>query len=338
MRVYELRGVGLEQLHCVERPAPKPGPGQVLVRVHAASLNYRDLLIVQGKYGRGPLRLPLVPLSDAAGEVVEVGPGVTRVTPGDQVASTFFQSWAEGPFDASHAASALGGAIDGVLAELVVLSEQGVVRVPSELSFDQAATLGCAGVTAWVSLIERGKLEPDESVLLLGTGGVSVFALQFAKAVGARVLITSRSDEKLARAKSLGADDLINSHKMPDWDRGVRELTIGRGVDHVLEVGGAGTVPISMRCLCDGGHIALIGLLSGDRANHEQVEHATASRGIQVDSIYVGSRKHFESMLAAIVRFDIRPVVDRAFHFDEAKAAYQYLQSGEHFGKVVIRI
>jgi NADPH:quinone reductase-like Zn-dependent oxidoreductase len=279
-----------------------------------------------------------VPLSDAAGEVIEVGQGVTRVAPGDQVASTFFQRWVDGPFDATKGASALGGAVDGVLAELVVLDADGVVPVPSELSFEQAATLPCAGVTAWVSLIERGKLEPDESVLALGTGGVSIFALQFAKAVGARVLITSRSDEKLARAKSLGADDLINTSKMADWDRGVRELTIGRGVDHLLEVGGAGTLPISVRCLCEGGQIALVGLLSGSPADPEEVERLTARRGIQIDPIYVGSRKHFESMLAAILRFGIRPVVDRVFPFDDAKAAYRFLQSGEHFGKVVIRI
>ncbi|MEO8177499.1 MAG: NAD(P)-dependent alcohol dehydrogenase [Deltaproteobacteria bacterium] len=336
MRAYELHGAGLEQLRLVERPMPEPGPGQVLVRVHAASLNYRDLLIAEGKYGRTPLRLPLVPLSDGAGEVIEVGSGVTRVAPGDRVAGTFFQNWVDGPFDASKGATALGGAIDGVLAEQVVFEAEGVVKFPSELSFEEAATLPCAGVTAWVSLIETGKLEPDQRVLVMGTGGVSIFALQFAKSVGAQVLVTSRSDEKLARANGLGADGLINSHKMPDWDAGVRELTIGRGVDHLVEVGGAETLPISLRALRDGGHIALVGLLSGAPASQELAE--SHQHGIRVDSIYVGSRQHFEAMNDAIERFKIQPVIDRRFPFEDARDAYAYLKSGQHFGKVVIRI
>src|SRR6185436_18061776 len=199
------------------------------------------------------VRWPLVPLSDGAGEVIEVGSGVTRVAPGDRVAGTFFQNWVDGPFDASHGATALGGAIDGVLAEQVVFDAEGLVKFPAALSFEEAATLPCAGVTAWVSLVELGKLEPDERVLVMGTGGVSIFALQFAKSLGAQVIVTSRSDEKLARAKSLGADGLVNTHKMPDWDAGVRELTIGRGVDQLIEVGGAETLPRSLRCLRDGG-------------------------------------------------------------------------------------
>jgi len=336
MRAYELHGAGLEQLRLVERPMPEPGPGQVLVRVHAASLNYRDLLIAEGKYGRTPLKLPLVPLSDGAGEVIEVGSGVTRVAPGDRVAGTFFQNWVDGPFDASHGATALGGAIDGVLAEQVVFEAEGLVKFPSALSFEEAATLPCAGVTAWVSLIETGKLEPDQRVLVMGTGGVSIFALQFAKSVGAQVLVTSRSDEKLARAHGLGADGLINSHKMPDWDVGVRELTIGRGVDHLVEVGGAETLPISLRALRDGGHIALVGLLSGAPASRELAEKH--QHGIVVDSIYVGSRRHFEAMNDAIERFKIHPVIDRRFPFEDARDAYSYLKSGQHFGKVVIRI
>jgi NADPH:quinone reductase-like Zn-dependent oxidoreductase len=336
MRVYELRGVGLDQLICVDRPMLRPGPEQVLVRVHAASLNYRDLLIAEGKYGRSPLRYPLVPLSDAAGEVVEVGSAVTRVAPGDRVAGTFFQNWVDGPFAASNAATALGGAIDGVLAEQVVLEAEGVVKLPAALSFEEGATLPCAAVTAWVSLVEKGKLEPDQRVLLLGTGGVSIFALQFAKALGARVFITSRSDEKLARANGLGADGLINAHKMPDWDVGVRELTIGRGVDQLLELGGAKTLPISVRCLREGGHLALIGQLSGSPGTPELVE--SPPQGLRVSSIYVGSRKHFETMNDAIARFAIHPVIDRHFPFEDARDAYAYLKTGQHFGKVVIRI
>jgi NADPH:quinone reductase-like Zn-dependent oxidoreductase len=303
------------------------------VRVHAASLNYRDLLIAEGRYGGGPLRLPLVPLSDGAGEVIEVGPGVTRVAPGDRVAGTFFQNSVDGPFAASNA---LGSALDGVLAEQVLFDAEGVVKFPAALSFEEAATLPCAGVTAWVSLIEKGKLEPDERVLVMGTGGVSIFALQFAKSVGAQVLLTSRSDEKLARAHSLGADGLINTHKMPDWDVGVRELSIGRGVDHVVEVGGAETLPLSLRALRDGGQIALVGLLSGAPANPELA--AEVGRKIRVDSIYVGGRTHFEAMNEAITRFNIHPVIDRHFPFEDARDAYAYLKSGQHFGKVVIRI
>ncbi len=335
MRVYELQGPGLAQLRCVDRPAPEPGPGQVLVRVHAASLNYRDLLIAEGKHGVGGIRYPLVPLSDAAGEVVAVGADVTRVAPRDRVAGTFFQDWLDGPLDERKAASALGGGIDGVLAELVVLQESGVVQLPPDLSFEQAATLPCAGVTAWVSLIERGKLEPDESVLLMGTGGVSILALQIAKAVGARVFITSRSDEKLARAAALGADGLINSDKLPSWETGVRELTIGRGVDHLIEVGGAATLPISLRALRDGGHLALVGLLSGAPASRAVAERN--ERGIKVDTIHVGSRRDFAALLELVARFKIHPVIDTSFPFTEAPRAFEYLKSGRHFGKVVIR-
>ncbi|MEY2937340.1 MAG: hypothetical protein RL033_8089 [Pseudomonadota bacterium] len=336
MRVYELRGPGLDQLRCVDRPKPEPGPGQVLVRVCAASLNYRDLLIAEGRYGRLPIHYPLVPLSDAAGEVVTVGDGVTRVAAGDRVATSFFQDWLEGPLDARKAATALGGAIDGVLAEYVLLQADGVVQLPPSLSFEQGCTLPCAGVTAWVSLIEHGKLEPDQSVLLQGTGGVSILGLQIAKAVGARVFITSRSDEKLARAASLGADGLINSEKLPDWDVGVRELTIGRGVDHLIEVSGAATLPISLRALRDGGHLSLVGLLSGAPASQEVAERN--ERGIRVDSVYVGSRRHLESLTELLARFGVKPIVDVSFPFDQAAQAFEYLKSGQHFGKVVIRI
>jgi NADPH:quinone reductase-like Zn-dependent oxidoreductase len=308
----------------------------VLVRVRAASLNYRDLLIAEGKYGRGPLHYPLVPLSDAAGEIVSVGPEVSRLAPGDRVAGTFFQDWQEGPLDERKAATALGGAIDGVLSELVVLQADGVVPLPASLSFEQACTLPCAGVTAWVSLFERGKLEPDETVLLMGTGGVSILALQLAKAVGARVFITSRSDEKLARAAELGADGMINTAKLPSWDEGVRELTIGRGVDHLIEVGGAGTLPLSLRALRDGGHLALVGLLSGAPASKQEAE--SNARGIRVDSIYVGSRRDFVALLEIVTRFNIHPVIDSSFPFEEAPQALEYLKSGRHFGKVVIRL
>lgn len=308
----------------------------MLVRVRAASLNYRDLLIAEGKYGRGTLHYPLVPLSDAAGEVLAIGAGVTQLAPGDRVAGTFFQDWQDGPLDERKAATALGGAIDGVLAESVVLQASGVVPLPPALSFEQASTLPCAGVTAWASLFERGKLEPDATVLLMGTGGVSILALQLAKAVGARVFITSRSDEKLARAAALGADGMINSAKLPNWDEGVRELTIGRGVDHLIELGGAATLPISLRALRDGGHLALVGLLSGAPASQAEAERN--GRGIRVDSIYVGSRKDFSALLELVARFNVKPVIDASFPFEQAPQAFEYLKRGEHFGKVVIRL
>ncbi|ABG03232.1 Alcohol dehydrogenase, zinc-binding protein [Rubrobacter xylanophilus DSM 9941] len=336
MRAYELRGHGLENLALAERPEPRPGPGQLLVRMRAASLNYRDLLVARGRYGRGGVRLPLVPLSDGAGEVVETGPGATRFGAGDRVAGAFFQRWVDGPLDEEKAASALGGAVDGVLAERVVLEEAGAVRVPDHLSFEEAAALPCAGVTAWVGLFALGRLRPGETVLAMGTGGVSIFALQFAKMAGARVILTSSSDEKLERGRELGADETINYRETPDWDLRARELTGGRGVDHILEVGGAGTLPRSLRAVRDGGHLTLVGLLSGERADLE--EAAKNERGVRVDSVYVGSLRHFEDMLRDIERARLRPVIDRVFAFEEARQAYEHLQSGRHFGKVVIRV
>ena len=336
MRAYELRGHGLENLALAERPEPRPGPGQLLVRMRAASLNYRDLLVARGRYGRGGVRLPLVPLSDGAGEVVETGPGVTRFGAGDRVAGAFFQRWVDGPLDEEKAASALGGAVDGVLAERVVLEETGAVRVPDHLSFEEAAALPCAGVTAWVGLFALGRLRPGETVLAMGTGGVSIFALQFAKMAGARVILTSSSDEKLERGRELGADETINYRETPDWDLRARELAGGRGVDHILEVGGAGTLPRSLRAVRDGGHLTLVGLLSGERADLE--EAAKNERGVRVDSVYVGSLRHFEDMLRDIERARLRPVIDRVFAFEEARQAYEHLQSGRHFGKVVIRV
>ncbi len=335
MRAYELRGGSLDQLALAERPTPRPGPGQVRVRIRAASLNYRDLLVATGRYGRGQPLYPLIPLSDGAGEVVEVGPGVSRLRPGDRVAGAFFQTWVDGPFTREHAASALGGAIDGVLAEEVVLEEAGAVRFPEALSFEEAATLPCAAVTAWVGL-QQGGLNPTQAVLAMGTGGVSIFVLQLAKAVGARVLLTSSSDEKLARGKALGADELVNYQRTPDWDRVAREWTGGPGVDQLLEVGGAGTLPISLRAVRPGGHISLVGLLTGETADREAARKN--DRGVMVDSVYVGSVRHFEEMNALIARADLHPVIDRVFPFEEAREAYEYLRSGAHFGKVVIRV
>lgn len=336
MRAYELRGNGVETLTLVERPRPRPGPGQVLVRIRAASLNYRDLMVASGTYTRGGSQRPLVPLSDGAGEVIELGPGVTRLRPGDRVAGNFFQRWIDGPPDDAKRASALGGAIDGVLAEEVVLEADAAVRFPDHLSFEEAATLPCAGVTAWVGLFENGRLRAGETVLAMGTGGVSIFALQLAKAAGARVILTSSDDGKLARGKALGADATINYRTTPAWDEAARALTGGRGVDHLLEVGGASTLPTSLRAIREGGHLSLVGLLGGTRADPEAA--ARNDRGIRVDAIFVGSVRHFEGLNETVTRARLRPVVDRVFPFERARAAFEHLQAGAHFGKVVVAV
>jgi NADPH:quinone reductase-like Zn-dependent oxidoreductase len=335
MRAYELRGEGLGALAITERPPPRPGPGQVLVQMRAASLNYRDLLVLGGRYWPGPAKRPLIPLSDGAGEVIEIGPGVTSLAPGDRVTGAFFQTWIAGPFDSDTGAMALGGTIDGVLAEQVVLEAGGTLKIPELLSFEEAATLPCAGVTAWVALVVQGQLRSGETLLVMGTGGVSILALQLAKSLGARVILTSSHDRKLAQAGALGADDLINYRDTPDWDLSARELTHGRGVDQLVEVGGAGTLPTSIRATREGGHISLVGLLSGAPAARESA--LRNERGVRVDSVTVGSVTHFEAMNAHISRVRLHPHIDRTFAFDEANLAYAYLSSRRHVGKVVIR-
>lgn len=335
MRVYELtQNAGIDGLRIVERPTPRPGPGQVLVRVRAASLNRRDLLIAQGRYSRGKPKDSVVPLSDGAGVITEVGAGVRSRTVGDRVVGNFFQRWIEGPLDGAKENSALGGAIDGVLAEYVVFEEDAAVSVPPGLSFEEAATLPCAALTAWVGLFELGKLQAGESILAMGTGGVSIFALQLAKAAGARVILTSSQDSKLERGRALGADGEINYRTVVAWGSRARELTDGRGVDHILEVGGDKTLPESLRAVRERGHITLTGLLSGAPGNLASAQKN--DRQIRVDSVFVGSVRHFLAMNEAIQKWNIRPVVDRIFPFDQARQAYRCLERGEHFGKIVI--
>jgi len=336
MRLYELSGNGLEALRLVERPSPRPGPGEVLVRMRAATLNYRDLMIATGRYGRGPLKRPLVPLSDGAGVVTAVGPGVRGLSAGDRVAGSFFQRWVDGPYHPEKGQSALGGAMDGVLAEEVLLHEGGAVKVPQAMSFEEAAAFPCAAVTAWVGLVVNGGLRAGETVLALGTGGVSIFALQIGKLFGARVVLTSSRDDKLARGRAIGADETLNYRTTPDWGERAHALTGGRGVDHVLEVGGAKTLPQSLAALREGGHLSLVGLLSGARADPDAA--AKNGRGIRVDSIYVGSAHHLEEVLGAFTRAKVRPVVDRVFPFEEVPLAYRCLERGEHVGKIAIRI
>jgi NADPH:quinone reductase-like Zn-dependent oxidoreductase len=335
MKAFQLTALtGPGALRLVELPEPKPARGQVLVRVRATSLNYRDLLVSDGRYGK--VALPLIPLSDGAGEIAAVGEGVTRWKTGDRVAGAFFQGWPSGPFRREMTNTALGGALNGMLTGYVALSADGVVAIPPHLSFAEAATLPCAALTAWQALVTRGNVSADETVLLLGTGGVSIFALQFAKMHGARVIITSGSDEKLARAKKLGADETINYRSTPDWEEEVFRLTDKAGVDQVVEVGGAGTFVKSLRSVTPGGQVHLVGGVSGFTADVPLTE--IIRKLVVVRGIYVGSRAMFEAMTRAITQHQTKPVVDRIFEFADAPAAYQYQQSGKHFGKVVISI
>lgn len=335
MRLYTLPKAGaIEDLTLTERDVPRPGRRQVLVRMRAASLNYRDLLVATGRYGRAGVQPGLVPLSDGAGEVAAVGPDVTRVKEGDRVAGIFMQGWIAGPPDESYRATALGGSIDGVLAEYVLFEEEGLVHLPEHLSFEEGACLPCAGVTAWNALTVLRPVGPEQTVLLLGTGGVSILALQFAHAAGARVILTSSSDEKLERAKALGADAGVNYRTHPDWEKEVWTLTGRRGVDHVVEVGGAGTLPKSIAATRVGGAVHLIGVLTGGQIDPLPV----MQKAIDLRGVFVGSREMFEAMNRAVAFHRIHPVIDRVFPFEEAQAAYRHLESQAHLGKVVIRL
>ncbi len=332
MKCYEIRAFGLAHLIPCERPEPVPGPRQALVRIRAASLNYRDLLMVQGLYNPR-LALPVIPLSDGAGEVVAVGPGTSRVRVGDRVAAAFMPQWISGSLHEGAARSALGGEADGVLAGHVVLDEAGLVALPPHLGFEEGATLPCAAVTAWHALTHGAGVKPGEVVALQGTGGVALFALQFAKLMGARVIITSKSDDKLERARALGADEVINYQRTPNWDERIRDLSDGLGADHVIELGGGGTLGKSLRAVRRGGRISLIGVLAG-AGTVDPV--AILMRNVQIQGIFVGSREMFEDMNRAIAFHRVKPVVDRTFSFDEAPAAYRYLESQSHFGKVAV--
>ena len=334
MRVWEIADqFGLENLRLEDRTMLAPGTGQVVVGVEAVGLNYRDLMVAKGQYNpRMPL--PRVPCSDGAGRVLAVGPDVTRLAVGDRVCGLFMQRWLAGAIDDGAARSALGGDIDGMLAEAVLLSADGVIRVPDYLSAEEAATLPCAALTAWNALAEGG-LRAGETVLIQGTGGVSIFALQIARLFGARVLITSGSDEKLARAIKLGAAAGVNYRTNPDWDKWARAETGGVGVDHIVEVGGAGTLEKSFKAVRTGGHIALIGVLTGAGSVNPM---PVLMKSINVRGIYVGSRAMFEAMNRAFTLHQIRPEIDRVFEFTDAPAAFRHLEGAGHFGKVVIRV
>lgn len=335
MRAWEIvSSGGVDTLALNERPVPDPGPGEVRVRITANSINYRDLTTIEDPVSRG-LPFPTVPNSDGAGVVTAAGPGVS-LKEGDRVTSCFFSDWASGEISPGAMASALGGARQGVLAEEVVLPERGVIPTPGHLSDEEAATLPCAALTAWHALTLPRPVVAGESVLLLGTGGVSVFAQQFCAIMGARTIVTSSSDEKLSRMRALGAGDCVNYRTTPDWDQAVLDLTGGKGVDRVVEVGGPGTLDRSVNAVRVGGIVGLIGILTGAQG----AVHPTAimRKSITLRGIYVGNRAMFADMNRAIEGHGIRPVIDQTFGFEEARAAYHAMRAAGHFGKLVIRV
>lgn len=336
MKVYEIReSFGLDHLQVAERPDPTPDHGEVVLRMRAVSLNYRDILTVTGLYNpRQPL--PLVPCSDGVGEVVAVGEGVTRVQVGDRVATLFSQGWIAGPPTVDKLRATLGGPLDGALAEMMVLGEEGVIHVPEYLSDVEGATLPCAGLTAWTALVEQGSVGAGDTILVQGTGGVSVFALQFADMLGARVIVTSSKDAKLERARALGAWRGINYVDDEKWGKTARAVTDGIGVDHVVEVGGAATLEQSLQAVRVGGEISVIGVLSGVASEINILP--ILMKNVRLQGILVGSREGFGAMNRALAVHQMQPVVDRVFPFTEAREAFEFMSSGAHFGKVCIAI
>jgi len=335
MKAYELHPFeGFDSLRLVDRPAPAvAGPHDVLVRIRAVSLNYRDIAVARAAVKRNKR---IVPVSDGAGEVLAVGDRVTRVKVGDRVAAAFFPTWIDGDLQKEHHANALGGSIDGVLAEQVLLDERSWVRIPSHLSFEQAATLPCAGVTAWHALFVATTLHPGDTVLVQGSGGVSMFALLLARVTGADVVATSSSGAKRTRLEQLGAKATFDYTQQPHWGDAVRAATGDRGVDVVVEVGGAGTFNESVKALRFGGTMSLIGVLAGTQGAIDT--YAIFQKNVRVHGIYVGSVAMFEDLVRAIEASWLEPIVDSSFAFADARAAYEHLASGTHFGKVVIRV
>jgi NADPH:quinone reductase-like Zn-dependent oxidoreductase len=335
VRAFQYEGIGIDSLKLVDHPIPNIGPEQVLIRVRAVSLNHKDLLVAEGIPPRNS-PAPLIPLSDGAGEVVDVGPAVTRVEVGDRVAAIVAQSWIGGNLTARTMQSVLGTAINGMLSEYIVLNQEGVVRIPEHLEYEQAATLPCAAATAWNSLVRLSRAKPGDTVLVQGSGGVSIFALQFALALGASVIALSGSDEKLRRMRDLGASSGINYRSVAEWDEQVLRLTSNRGADHIVEVGGARTLQRSFRAAAIGGTINFIGVLAGLEGSVDPLP--VLLKGLRLLGTSVGPRDVFEEMNHAISQRAMQPVISRVFPFDEAPEAFRYLQSGAHFGKVVIRL
>jgi NADPH:quinone reductase-like Zn-dependent oxidoreductase len=335
MKIFELTAFGLEHLRPADRPEPVPQPHEVLVRLRAVSLNYRDQILIAGSYNPR-LQFPRVPLSDGAGEVAAVGSAVQSWKPGDRVVIPFMPDWLEGPPTPAKTATALGGDVDGVLREFIAVRADALLPLPAHLNFEEAAALPCAAVTAWNGLFVAGDLQPGRTLLLQGTGGVSLFGLQFAVMAGATVILTSSDDAKLERARALGATHTINYRTHPDWHKKVLELTGGDGIDLTLEVGGADTLASTLRATRIGGQISVIGALSGieSQLNLGLVLHRT----LTLHGIFVGSRAMFAQMNEAISRHQLRPVIDRVFSMAEATDAFRHFASGRHFGKIIIRI
>jgi NADPH:quinone reductase-like Zn-dependent oxidoreductase len=333
LRRYEFASFGLDKLELVERDIPAPGPGEIVLDVEAFSLNYRDLLVVKGSYNPG-IALPATPVSDAAGTVAAAGPGVTRVKPGDRVMTHFVSDWIEGPFERRYVSSTLGVPGPGVAAERVLLPERAVLPVPRGYGSAQASTLPIAALTAWNALVTEGGLKPGAWILTLGTGGVSIFALQLAKAMKARVAITSSSDEKLERARALGADFTVNYEKNPRWDKDVLEATGGQGADVVVETGGIATLGASLKAARAGGLVAVLGGVTG-LSGEVGLAPLTMKR-LRVHGILVDSRAHFEDFVRYLEEHPIEPVIDRRFRFEELGAAFRHMEAGAHFGKIVV--
>lgn len=336
MKVFQIQeDWSMDHVKLAQRADPKPGPGSVLLRMRAAALNYRDLLVPLRGYGSKTGTLPLIPVSDGVGEVVAIGSDVTRVAVGDRVCPLMIQTWISGPPSEARLHGTLGGPRDGVMAEYMVLSEKTVVKVPDHLSDEEAATLPCAALTAWSAIVTEGHVKAGDRVLVQGTGGVALFALQFAKCQGAHVIVTSSSDEKLQRARELGADEGINYRSQPEWGKAARKLAGDEGVDLIVDLGGRETLPQALRAIRAGGTICLIGVISGNAMNVPLGPIVT--RNIRMQGVTVGCRDGFEAMNRAIHQHRIRPVVDRVFAFDELKAALDCLATRSHFGKICIR-
>ncbi|GAB5468474.1 MAG: NAD(P)-dependent alcohol dehydrogenase [Rhodospirillales bacterium] len=337
MRVFQIEGDwGLDNLKLSSRDTPEPGPGEVLIKMRIASLNARDLIVPERGYGRATGTLPLIPVSDGVGEVVAVGARVTRVATGDRVAPTYFQNWQSGAPSPERFASALGGPLDGVMADLVCLSQEGLVRLPDYLSDAEAATLPCAALTAWSAIATLGQTKAGDRICIQGTGGVALFALAFAKAHGAHVTVLSSSDEKLERVRAMGADETVNYLETPDWAKASRAWTGDRGgFDNIVELGGQATLPLSLRAVRPGGTLSLIGVLSG--LDLKASLGPIVSRQIRLQGVTVGHRDGFEAMLKAMALHDIHPVLGSTFAFEDLKPALASLQERDRFGKTLIQ-
>jgi NADPH:quinone reductase-like Zn-dependent oxidoreductase len=336
MRVFEIRDDwSIDHIRPGQRPRPVPGPGQVLLRMKAASLNYRDLVVPRRGYGRQTGELPLIPVSDGVGEVVETAPGVDRVRVGERVCPVLMRRWISGPPSRERLRDNLGGPLDGVMAEYMAVDAEAVCRVPDHLSDVEAATLPCAALTAWSAVVTEGRLGPGDTVLIHGTGGVALFALQFARLAGARIIVTTSSAEKMERVRALGASHALNYREDAEWSRAVKALTGGDGVDLVVELGGASTLEQSLRAVRVGGTLAMIGVLGGGEA--ELPLGLVVTRHVRMQGVTLGNRDGFEAMCRAIGEHRLVPVVDRVFGFDELREALDYMAEGRHFGKICLR-